>query len=133
MDARVVAMTLRDLPRPAQETIIHFLVLEFGWPPDRFDQHEAALQRLVQLVDDGQAQVIGFAPSGSVTGDVPDEDDVQELSDLVADEDDAVDARLAVEPPMGIEPAFATEPPMAVEPEVEVADPPMPAFDFEVG
>ncbi len=122
IEAHRVARVLADLPPGARGAIVDFLVAEFGWPPHDFDRQDAALARLVQLVEDDQALVLGFAPSGSVSGDVPDEDDVQPLSELIEEEEDeAVDARLTVEAPMGIEPEF------------EIADPVMPAFDFEVG
>lgn len=131
--AQEFARALRHGPRDSLARIVDFLVRDFGWTPTDFDRHEAAVDRLVELIESGRVEVIAFRPSGSVDGDVPDEDDVQELSELAAEEEDEVAAGAAIEPPMGIEPEFAIEPPVGFEADFEVEDPTMPAFDFEVG
>ena len=124
---------MRYGPREALERVVDFLVRDFGWTPADFARRDAALERLTELVDSGRAAIFAFRPSGSVVGDVPDDDDVQELSDLVAEEEDEVAAGAALEPPMGIEPGIEVEPPAGFEIEFEVEPPQMPAFDFEVG
>lgn len=132
--AQEFVRALRHGPRESLGRIVDFLVRDFGWTPADFDRHDAALQRLTELIESGVVEVVAFRPSGSIVGDVPDEDDVQELSDLVEDEDeDEVAAGASVAPPMGIEPESAIEPPQGVEAGFEVEDPQMPEFDFEVG
>lgn len=110
-----------------------FLVRDFAWTPSDFDRQDAALARLIELLESGQVEVVAFRPSASVEGDVPDEDDVQELSELAAEEEDEVAAGATIEPPMGIEPEFGIEPPVGFEIGFEVEGPQMPAFEAEVG
>ncbi|MGH1342210.1 MAG: hypothetical protein ACRBN8_11690 [Nannocystales bacterium] len=131
--AQEFVRVLRHGPRDALERVVDFLVREFAWTPSDFDRHDDALLRLEELIDAEWVEVVAFRPSGSIAGDVPDEDDVQELSDLVEDEDDEVAAGAAVEPPMGIEPESEMEPPPGFEVEFAVEDPDIPAFDFEIG
>lgn len=124
---------LRHGPREAIARVVDFLVRDFAWTPADFDRHDAALERLTELIESGRAEVIAFRPSGSVEGEVPDEDDVQELSELAAEEEDEVAAGASIEEPMGIEPESTIEPPVGFEVDFEVEDPQMPEFDFEVG
>ena len=131
--ARELASVLRHGPRDALERVVDFLVSECGWFPTEFDRHEAALDRLVDLIELGRVTALCFRPSSSESGDVPDEDDVQDLADLSAEEDDEVAAGAQVEPPMGIEPDQELEPPDGYEVSFEVEDPDMPAFEYEVG
>lgn len=131
--AREFAAAVRRGPVESRSRIGEFLVREFGWHPADVERQEATLDRLVQLIESEQVAVVSFRPSGSIAGDVPDEDDVQELTELAEEEDEAVDARLAVEPPMAIEPAFDLAPPDGFDVGFEIEDPQMPAFEFEVG
>ena len=132
--AHELATALRHGPRDALDRVVDFLVSEFAWHPADFEHHDAAIERLIQLIHSDQVVAVGFRPSASTVGEVPDEDDVQALTDLVEDdEDDEVDAGVQVEAPMGIEPASEVAPPDGFEVGFEVADPDMPAFDFEVG
>ncbi len=124
---------LRHGPRDSLDRVVDFLVRDFAWMPADFDRHDAALERLWELIESGRVEVVAFRPSASIVGDVPDEDDVQELSDLAAEEEDEVAAGAVIEAPMGIEPEFGIEPPAGFEADFEVEDPQMPAFDFEVG
>lgn len=135
--ARELTDLLRHGPRHSLERVVDYLQAEFFWhspDPTHGDQHERALDRLVELIDIGQITALAFRPSGSEAGEVPDEDDVQELSELIEDEEDEeVAAGAQVEPPMGIEPEAELEPPAGFDVGFEVAEPEMPAFDFEVG
>lgn len=131
--ARELASVLWHGPRDALERVVDFLVAECGWFPTDFDRHEAALDRLVELIEVGRVSALCIRPSGSVAGDVPDEDDVRELSELAAEEEEEVAAGAQVEPPMGIEPGEEIEPPAGFEVGIEVQDPDMPAFEVEVG
>ena len=135
--ARELAELLRHGPRHTLERVVDYLQAEFYWhspDPGHGDRHERALDRLVELIDIGQITALAFRPSGSEAGEVPDEDDVQELTELIEeDEDDEVAAGAQVEEPMAIEPEAEFEPPAGFEADFEVADPEMPAFDFEVG
>lgn len=124
---------LRHGPREAIARIVDFLVRDFAWTPADFDRHDAALERLTELIEAQQVEVVAFRPSGSVEGEVPDEDDVQELTELAAEEEDEVAAGASIEEPMGIQPESAMEPPVGFEAGFEVEDPQMPAFDFEIG
>lgn len=131
--AHELEMALRFGPRDSLDRVVDFLVAEFAWHPADFDQHDAALTRLVQLVQDGQVDAIRFRPSGTEAGEVPNEDDAQALADLVEEEEeDEVAARLTVAPPMGIEAANDLEPPPIPEFEFAAEEPPIPEFDFEV-
>ncbi|MBV1858257.1 MAG: hypothetical protein KUG77_07585 [Nannocystaceae bacterium] len=130
--AREFVQALRHGPRESVAGIVDFLVRDFAWTPADFDRHDAALLRLTELLESGRVEVVAFRPSGSAQGDVPDEGDVQELSDLAAEEEDEVAAGATIEAPMGIAPESAVEPPPGFEADFEVADPQMPAFDFEI-
>jgi len=131
--ARELASVLRHGPRDALDRVVDFLVAECGWFPTDFDRHDAALDRLVDLIQLGRVTALCFRPSSSDAGDVPDEDDVRDLTELTTEEEDEVAAGAQVEDPMGIEPAEEVEPPDGYEMAFEVEDPQMPAFDFEVG
>lgn len=125
---------LRHGPRESLERVFDFLVRDFAWTPTDFDQHDAALERITELIELGRVEVVAFQPSASIEGDVPDEDDVQELSELAAEEeDDEVAAGATIEEPMGIEPEFGIEPPAGFDAGFEVEEPQMPEFSFEVG
>lgn len=125
---------MRNGPMDAVERIVDLLVRDFGWSPCDFNRRDAALERVVELIDAGRLNVTAFRPSGSVAGDVPDEDDVQPLSELAQPEPPIeTTAQVHVEPPMGIEPAFELTPPPMFEAGFEVEPPMMPEFEFEVG
>lgn len=131
--AHELETALRFGPRDSLDRVVDFLVTEFAWHPADFDQHDAALARLVELVQDGQVHPIRFRPSGTEAGEVPNEDDAQALADLVEEEeDDEIAARLTVAPPMGIEAENDLDPPPMPEFEFEAEGPPIPEFDFEV-
>ncbi len=124
---------LRYGPRESIERLVDFLVRDFAWTPTDFDRHDAALDRISELIASGRVAVVAFRPSGSIEGDVPDEGDVQELSELAAESTDELAAGSIIEAPMGIEPEFALEPPVGFDTSFEVEDPDMPAFEYALG
>ncbi|MEM6291658.1 MAG: hypothetical protein AAGA54_10345 [Myxococcota bacterium] len=130
--AEEFARSLRSAAPWVRDQIIDFLVVEFGWDPLSNDRHDGAVGRIIELLESGQAFVATVPPSGTTAGDVPDDDDVQALSELAEEEDEEAAAGAQIEGPMQVEPEHGLEPPDVPDYSFEVEPPDVPDYGFEV-
>ncbi len=99
----------------------------FG-PPSPTEMVDRTLRRL----RDGFFRVYAHVPSGSSAGEVPTDDEVQELSELASEDDFEVAASTTIDGPVMIAAEDSVDEPPIVEPVCEVAPPDIPVFDCDI-
>lgn len=132
LTAREFESVLRRSPGAAVQQAGDFLVEHFGWPAMETDRGDAIQARLLELVDAGSIRVVVFTPSGTEAGDVPTDDDVEDLAQLASEDEDDYDAAVQVEDPPMFEASFSPEDPLMLESDFEVEDPVMLESDFDI-